>query len=184
MMVTSWPVENQGKEQNSLLFCPHKQEFPMTEDRHKAPRPITILLADDSEDDRMMTREAMQESFVINQLLEVTDGEELMDYLHRRGAYAPPANAPRPGLILLDLNMPRKSGREALEEIKADPSLRRIPIIVLTTSDAEEDVISTYDQGISSYITKPVTFSALVDVMKAFGKYWIEIVEIPSHNAE
>jgi CheY-like chemotaxis protein len=145
------------------------------------PRPITILLADDSEDDRLMTREALQESFVINELREVEDGEELMEYLQRRGEYSDPQSSPRPGLILLDLHMPRKSGLEALQEIKADAALRRIPIVVLTTSEAESDILSSYDLGVSSFITKPVTFDGLVEIMKTFGKYWIEIVAIP-HN--
>ncbi|HEX8552511.1 MAG TPA: response regulator [Abditibacteriaceae bacterium] len=153
-------------------------------DSRKIPQPITILLADDSEDDRLMTREAMAESFVINSLIEVEDGEELMDYLHRRGEYDQTPPVPRPGLILLDLNMPRKSGKEALEEIKADPILRRIPIVVLTTSDDADDIERSYELGVSSFITKPVTFSALVDVMKTFGKYWIEIVAIPYYDEE
>ena len=142
-------------------------------------KPITILMADDSCDDRFLAREALRESLVMNDLREVEDGEELMDYLHRRGAYANPESSPRPGLILLDLNMPRKSGREALEEIKLDEHLRRIPIVVLTTSDDEADIIASYDLGVSSFITKPVTFERLVEIMKAFGKYWIEIVAIP-----
>lgn len=142
-------------------------------------KPITILMADDSEDDRMMTREALEESFVINELREVEDGEELMDYLQRRGKYSDPRDSPRPGLILLDLNMPRKSGQEALEEIKADASLRQIPVVVLTTSADEHDIFRSYDVGVNSFITKPVTFEALVEVMKTFGKYWIEIVATP-----
>lgn len=149
---------------------------------HTPPRPIVILMADDSEDDRLMTREALQESFVINELREVQDGEELMDYLQRRGDYSEPQSSPRPGLILLDLNMPRKSGQEALEEIKANSSLRRIPIVVLTTSDDEHDIVRSYDLGVSSFITKPVTFDGLVEVMKAFGKYWIEIVAVPQSD--
>ena len=144
-----------------------------------APKPILILLADDSEDDRKLTREALRDSCVTNTVREVEDGEELMNYLQRRGEYAEPKSSPRPGLILLDLHMPRKSGQEALEEIKADPLLRRIPIVVLTTSDDEYDIIRCYDLGVSSFITKPVTFAGLVEVMKAFGKYWIEIVAIP-----
>lgn len=151
---------------------------------HTPPRPIVILMADDSEDDRLMTREALQESFVINELREVEDGEELMDYLQRRGDYSEPQSSPRPGLILLDLNMPRKSGQEALEEIKANSSLRRIPIVVLTTSDDEHDIVRSYDLGVSSFITKPVTFDGLVEVMKAFGKYWIEIVAVPQSDGD
>ena len=142
-------------------------------------KPIVILLADDSESDRFLTRAALEESLVVNDLREVEDGEELMDYLHRRGQYAPPGAAPRPGLILLDLNMPRKNGREALLEIKVDPVLRRIPVIVLTTSEDEEDVVKSYDAGVNSFITKPVSFESLVEIMRAFGKYWIEIVATP-----
>ena len=139
-------------------------------------------MADDSEDDRFLAREALKESRVLNDLYEVEDGEELMDYLKRRGRYADAAISPRPGFILLDLNMPRKSGREALEEIKADSSLKRIPVVVLTTSDDEADMIQSYDLGVSSFITKPVSFAALVEVMKTIGKYWIEIVSIPSSD--
>ena len=142
-------------------------------------KPITILIADDSEDDRLMTREALIESFVLNELREVEDGEELMDYLFRRGAYSAKGSAPRPGLILLDLNMPRKSGHEALQEIRSDPILRRIPVVVLTTSQAEADIVRSYDLGVSSFISKPVTFEGLVEVMRAIGKYWIEICAIP-----
>lgn len=142
-------------------------------------KPITILIADDSEDDRLMTREAMTESFLLNELREVEDGEQLMDYLHRRGEYSTEETSPRPGLILLDLNMPRKSGHEALLEIKADPVLRRIPVVVLTTSRAEEDIVRSYELGVSSFISKPVTFQGLVEAMTAFGKYWIEICALP-----
>jgi CheY-like chemotaxis protein len=110
----------------------------------------------------------------------VENGEELMDYLHRRGAFADPARSPRPGLILLDLNMPRKDGREALAEIKSDPALRQIPVVVLTTSKAEEDIYRTYDLGVNSFITKPVTFDGLVNVMRTLGTYWFEIVELPA----
>ena len=143
------------------------------------PRPITILLADDDPDDRMLARDALDESRLANDLHEVADGEELLEYLRRQGKYADPASAPRPGLILLDLNMPRKDGREALREIKADPDLRSIPVVVLTTSKAEEDIYRTYDLGVSSFITKPVSFEGLVAVMKALGRYWFEIVELP-----
>jgi CheY-like chemotaxis protein len=140
--------------------------------------PIVILMADDDEDDRLLTRDALIESRVANDLRFVEDGEALMDYLQRRGQYADPATSPRPGLILLDLNMPRKDGREALREIKADPELRRIPVVVLTTSKAEEDVYRSYDVGANSYITKPVTFEGLIELMKTLGRYWVEFVEI------
>jgi CheY-like chemotaxis protein len=142
-------------------------------------RPIVILLADDDEEDRMLAADALEESRVVNDLRFVEDGDELLDYLYRRGRYSEPDAAPTPGLILLDLNMPRKDGREALREIKADPDLRRIPIIVLTTSKAEEDIYRTYDLGANSFITKPVSFEGLVAVMRDIGRYWIEIVELP-----
>ena len=146
-------------------------------DRHG--RPITILMADDDPDDCMLAKEALEENRLANGLRFVGDGEELMDYLYRRDKYKEPAAAPRPGMILLDLNMPRKDGREALKEIKADPDLRRIPVVILTTSKAEEDILRTYDLGASSFITKPVTFESLVEVMKTLAKYWFEIVELP-----
>jgi two-component system response regulator len=147
-------------------------------------RPITILMADDDADDRQMTKEAFEESHLVNDLRFVEDGEELMDYLHRRGKYADPASSPRPGLILLDLNMPRKDGREALEEIKDDPKLRAIRVVVLTTSKAEEDIVRTYHLSAASYITKPVTFEGLLDVIKTMGKYWLEIVELPDNGED
>ncbi len=145
-----------------------------------AGSPIMILMAEDDADDRLLVKDALEESRVINELRFVEDGEELLEYLRRQGRYADPDTSPRPGLILLDLNMPRKDGREALQEIKADPNLRRIPIVVMTTSKAEEDIFRSYDSGASSYITKPVTFDRLVDLMKTLGHYWIEFVELPS----
>jgi CheY-like chemotaxis protein len=146
----------------------------------KTGKPITILMADDDADDRQMTKEAFAESLLANDLHFVEDGVELMDYLCRRGKYSDPATSPFPGLLLLDLNMPRKDGREALREIKADPRLKHIRVVVLTTSKAEEDIHRTYDLSASSYITKPVTFSSLLDVIRALGKYWLEIVELPN----
>jgi CheY-like chemotaxis protein len=146
---------------------------------HMAKKPIMILMAEDDPDDRLLSREALQESHLANELRFVVDGEDLMNYLHRRGEYAAPKAAPMPGIILLDLNMPRKDGREALEEIKADPRLRRIPVVVLTTSKADEDILRSYDLGVSGYVTKPVTLEGLVNVLKTIGKYWFEIVELP-----
>jgi len=141
--------------------------------------PITILMADDDPDDRQLTKEALEEGRLINDMRFVENGEELMDYLRKQGKYVAPAEAPRPGLILLDLNMPRKDGRTVLKEIKSDPALRTIPVVVLTTSKADEDVYRSYDLGVNSYIVKPVTFEALVDILQTLEKYWFEIVELP-----
>jgi CheY-like chemotaxis protein len=137
---------------------------------------ITILVAEDDEDDRLLMQDALEENRLANDLHFVTDGVELLDYLNRRGDYTDPQSSPRPSLILLDLNMPRKDGREALKEIKADPELRKIPIVVLTTSKAEEDILRTYDLGVSSFIAKPVVFDSMVQIMKMLGTYWFDIV--------
>ena len=142
-------------------------------------RPLVILLADDDADDRQLAREALAENRSINGLHEVADGESLMDYLFHRGEYSDLRTSPRPGLILLDLSMPKKDGCEALAEIKRDPQLRQIPVVVMTTSGAEEDVCRSYDLGASSYVTKPVTFTRLVEVMRAIERYWFGIVELP-----
>jgi CheY-like chemotaxis protein len=147
-------------------------------------RPIVILLADDDPDDCEMTRLAFQKNRLANQFFTVGDGEELLDYLHHRGRYGPPAESPTPGLILLDLNMPRMDGREALAEIKADLVLRRIPIVVLTTSKADADILRTYDLGTNSFITKPVTFASLVEVARILGQYWFQIVTLPAAGRE
>lgn len=127
----------------------------------------------------MLARDALEESRLANNLHFVEDGEELMEYLTNNGKYADVDAYPPPGLILLDLNMPKKDGREALKEMKSNPRLRMIPVVVLTTSAAEEDILRTYDLGVSSFITKPVTFDALVEIMRTLGKYWFEIVELP-----
>jgi len=146
-------------------------------------KPITILMADDDADDRMLVRDAFAESRLNNDLHFVENGEELIEYLFRRGKFANLNGTPYPGLILLDLNMPKKDGREALAEIKAHPDLRRIPIVILTTSRAEEDILRTYDLGANSFITKPVTFENLVHVVQVLGNYWVEIVELPGSAA-
>ena len=146
-------------------------------------KPITVLLAEDDADDRLTVREAFVEARLLNDMRYVVDGQDLMDYLLHEGKYTAPGAAPRPGIILLDFNMPKKDGREALREIKAHPDLRRIPVVVLTTSKAEEDVFRSYDLGANSFITKPVTFSSMVETIKVLGEYWFEIVELPkNHN--
>jgi CheY-like chemotaxis protein len=148
----------------------------------KHPKPITILMADDDPDDRQITKEAFAEAKLANNLRFVCDGEELMDYLKHRGKYSDPASSPRPAILLLDLNMPKKDGREALNEIKADQALRQIRVIILTTSKANVDINRAYDVSAASFITKPVSFDALVDAIKALGKYWLEIVELPGEE--
>ena len=141
---------------------------------------ITVLAADDDQDDRDMTLEAFQESRILNDLHFVEDGEKLLQYLRREGHFADPLKSPRPGLILLDLNMPRMGGREALKEIKADPALRQIPVVIMTTSKAEEDIFRSYDDGASSFISKPSKFTTLVDTVRGLGHYWLELVDLPA----
>jgi CheY-like chemotaxis protein len=143
-----------------------------------APKPVAILMADDDADDRLLAKDALAECKLTNELHFVENGEELLDFLNRRGKYAG-STLPRPGLILLDLNMPRKDGREALREIKQDPELRKIPVVVLTTSKADTDISKIYDLGANSFISKPVTFDSLVNVMKIISNYWFGIVELP-----
>ena len=141
--------------------------------------PIKILVADDDPDDRMMIEEAFRENRIANKIDFVEDGEQLMAYLRREGTFADLEGSPFPGLILLDLNMPKKDGREALRDLKADAELCRIPIVVLTTSQAEEDIVRTYGLGVSSFITKPVGFQDLVDAVRVICQYWIQIVALP-----
>lgn len=143
---------------------------------------IVILMADDDDDDYLLAEKALKQSKLLNTLYRVKDGEELIDYLKHKGEYADTSNYKRPGVILLDLNMPRKDGREALREIKSDPELNDIPVVVFTTSKAEEDIYRSYKLGVNSFITKPVTFENLVHVMQTLGKYWFEIVELPTRD--
>ena len=142
---------------------------------------VRILVADDDEDDRMLIADAFEESMLNNPVDFVNDGEQLMQYLRKEGPYADSKDVPLPGIILLDLNMPKKDGRTALKEIREDEQLRKIPIVVLTTSKSEEDILKTYNLGVNSFITKPVTFDGLVEVVRVIGKYWIEIVAIPAN---
>ena len=141
--------------------------------------PVVILLADDDPDDRAFTMRALRQNRLSNDVHTVEDGEELMDFLYRRGNYT---TAPRPDVILLDLNMPRMDGREALEQIKTDASLRKIPVVVLTTSEADQDILQTYDLGVNAFVTKPVTFDGLVSAIKAMSDFWFEIVRLPPQN--
>jgi CheY-like chemotaxis protein len=151
-------------------------------DQERRQGALVVLVAEDDDDDRLMLEEAWHENRMANHLRFVTDGEELLDYLKQRGAWSAPGAAPRPGLILLDLNMPRKDGREALAEIKTDPALKSIPVVVLTTSKLEEDIVRSYALGVSSFITKPVSFEALVNTVRDLGRYWFEIVRLPGES--
>lgn len=145
----------------------------------KKGNPIVIVLAEDDEDDYLLIKEALVESRILNDLYWVRDGEELMDFLNRKNEYCDPETSPFPAIILLDLNMPRKDGREALMEIKSTPELKRIPVVILTTSQSEEDILKSYDLGVNSFIRKPEGFSDFVNVIRTFGQYWFEIVELP-----
>jgi len=150
----------------------------MRQEKNKIP--ITILVCDDDEDDRLLTEQALEDAHVSNDVRFVQDGEQLLDYLYQRGQYAGETGAaPRPGLILLDLNMPKMDGREALKIIKGDKSLHDIPIVVLSTSSLDQDIVKSYQLGVNSFITKPVTFPGLVEAMNVLGRYWLEIVELP-----
>ena len=140
------------------------------------PQPLIILLADDDPDDRDLALDALKESGINHELQTVSDGEELLEYLRRENRYAPPTPAPHPALVLLDMNMPRMDGREVLAIMKADPALRRIPVVVLSTSRASEEVTRSYDLGANAYIGKPVTFAELVNVLGTLGEHWLNIV--------
>lgn len=143
-------------------------------------RLFTILMVDDDPDDRLLFKEACEEVRLRNPIEFLENGEQLIDYLKRQGDYAGRSGEPYPGVILLDLNMPLKDGREALEEIKSDPDLRHIPIVVLTTSKSEDDILSSYGLGASSYIVKPISLDRLMRVVNSIGEYWVEIVQVPS----
>lgn len=144
-----------------------------------AKRRLKVLIAEDDDDDFLLVKEAFEESRLLIDIYRAKDGEELMEFLQYRGAFSAPESAPRPTLILLDLNMPRKDGREALAEIKADPDLRMIPVVILTTSKAEEDIIHTYGLGVNSFIRKPVDFDDFIRIIQTLGEYWFEIVQLP-----
>ncbi len=140
----------------------------------------TLLLADDDPDDRMLVHDALEEAEWSVDLREVEDGNELIDYLERRGKYSNPTDSPRPGMILLDLKMPGRGGLQALEVIKQTELIRRIPVVVLTTSSAEEDITGAYDLGANSYVVKPSSFATLVGMMQTLEQYWLEVVTLPT----
>ena len=143
---------------------------------------VRILLAEDDDDDYMLTTQALNDNRLVNRVFRVKDGIELMEYLNRRGEFENPAVSPTLSLILLDLNMPRMDGREALREIKSNAALRKFPVVVLTTSRAQEDIVRAYDLGVNSFISKPVSFHGLVDAVKVLGRYWFEVVDLPEQR--
>jgi two-component system, chemotaxis family, response regulator Rcp1 len=141
-------------------------------------RQIEILLVEDSPGDVRLTKEAMNEGKVLNRISVAGDGVEALDFLKRRGPFA---NAPRPDLILLDLNLPKKDGREVLAEIKEDPDLKRIPVVILTTSEAEQDIIKTYDLHANCYLTKPVDLGQFLQIARTIKEFWLSLVKLPSY---
>lgn len=145
-------------------------------------KPVHFLIAEDDAEDRMLLAEAFSENRLSNLVHFVENGVDLMEYLQRKNKYSDMRTYPRPGIIILDLNMPKMDGREALKELKNNPDFKEIPVVVLTTSKTEEDVIRSYGLGVNSFITKPVSFDALVNVIRDLGRYWLEVVELPIHN--
>ena len=155
-------------------------QYPLRmSDTPSSPTPARILIAEDDPEDRMLTQEALDETALGDQIYFVEDGEELMDYLKNQKQFSDSDQFPTPGLILLDLNMPRKDGREALLEIKQNPKFCRIPVVIFTTSQAHEDVAHTYNLGGNSFITKPVSYEGMVEVIQTLSKYWFEVVRLP-----
>ena len=150
----------------------------MEKDTFRNDALVKIVMADDDVDDRMLTLKAFKKNKLANEVITLDDGQHLMDYLLGTGEFKSPP-APLPGLILLDLNMPRKDGREALKEIKEHPKLRKIPVVVLTTSKADEDIVRSYDLGVNSFISKPVSFDELVRLVREIGSYWFGLVKLP-----
>jgi CheY-like chemotaxis protein len=146
--------------------------------------PPVIVIADDSEADRRLAIMAFKRTAIQNPVVEVEDGEQLMEYLLRRGRYAGLPRSPEPILILLDINMPRKTGLEALAEIRANPDLRGVPIVMLTTSKADEDIVRSYDLGVNSFVTKPVHFEEFVEAIRKLGDFWLRLVELPPGGKE
>lgn len=141
---------------------------------------VPVLLVEDDDDDVRLTQRAFDKGKIMNELYVVHDGEEAMDFLEHRGKYTDPEQAPEPGIILLDLNMPRMNGREVLKKIKSDKSLRHIPVVVLTTSDQEKDIHDCYEDGANTFITKPVEFGKFLDAVITMGRYWLCIAKLPN----
>jgi len=152
----------------------------MREDRHD----VELLLVEDNPDDLELTLLALRKNHLASKIHVARDGEEALDYLYRRGAYREAARAPRPDLILLDLNMPKMNGREVLEVLKQSPELCRIPVVILTTSQQEADIVSTYDLGCNSYVQKPVDLEQFIDVVRKLGMYWFEVVTLPDGTGQ
>ncbi|MDR6195689.1 response regulator [Siphonobacter sp. SORGH_AS_0500] len=140
---------------------------------------FVLLMAEDDSDDRDLFREALEQYYQVNDIRFVSDGQECCDYLKRKGRYENPEDSPRPGFILLDLNMPRKNGKEVLKELKNDPDLKKIPVVVLTTSHAPKDIQDTYDMGTNSYLVKPSSYTETLSMVEHLGKFWFNTVKLP-----
>lgn len=147
-----------------------------------APKRVVLLMAEDDDDDFNLAKDALQEVRIANQLQRVNNGEELIEYLEGKAKYSDRSTSPLPNIIFLDLNMPKMDGREALAMIEKKAIHRQIPIVIMTTSQAEQDIFETYKLGANSYVRKPVSFAGLVDVMKSIGNYWFTVVELPNNE--
>ena len=144
--------------------------------------PANILLVDDDDDDYLLAKKALSHSRLLHKLIRLTDGQELMDYLYRKGKYQDTQQWPMPDIILLDLNMPRMDGREALSKIRTELDFKHIPIIILTTSKEDSEILNSYTLGANSYMTKPVTFNGLIESMRILSEYWLSIVRLPKSS--
>ncbi len=147
-----------------------------------AARPAVILLVEDDPGDQEITRRSLAKAKLKNDLFIVEDGEQALDYLFRRGAYTDPAVSPRPDLVLLDLNLPKIDGRQVLEEIRKTPELKRLVVVIMTTSQQEADIVRSYELGVNSYVTKPMDFDQFSKVIQDIGHYWFQVVVLPQER--
>jgi two-component system response regulator len=170
-------MDNQDAKKESTTTVLVEEKFEL-DGRKKVTEDISVLLVEDDEDDVRLTQRAFKKGKILNRLYVVRDGEEAMEFLQHQGQYTDPKLAPRPGIILLDLNMPRMDGREVLKRVKGDENLRTIPVVVLTTSDQKPDVLDCYVNGANSFITKPVEFNNFLNAVVTLGKYWLNITRL------
>jgi len=170
-------MDNQDAKKENTTTLLVEEQFESDEQK-KVKEDISVLLIEDDEDDVRLTQRAFKKGKILNRLYVVHDGEEAMEFLRHQGQYTDPKLAPRPGIILLDLNMPRMDGRDVLKRIKRDKNLMTIPVVVLTTSDQENDVLDCYTNGANSFITKPVEFNNFLNAVVTLGRYWLNITRL------